>query len=102
MARDYQKTKENKRKAAAKRHASSITRFVGRNGPGGDNTVASTATTGITVLQDTPQINAHDNGADETVSNAEGNKCDVPSDGEFDQADMAAEDDIVRMRHIIA
>jgi hypothetical protein len=51
MARDYQKTKENKRKAAetAKRHASSITRFVGRNGPGGDYTAASTAPIGTAV-----------------------------------------------------
>jgi hypothetical protein len=61
MARDYQKTKENKRKAAAMKHASYITRlFVDRRGLGGD--------------KDTPRNNAHDNGANETVSNAEGNE----------------------------
>jgi hypothetical protein len=52
MARDYQRTKENKRKAVAMKHASSITRFVDRRGLGGDNTAA--VATGITARQDTP------------------------------------------------
>jgi hypothetical protein len=103
MARDYQKTKENKRKAAAKRHASSIARFVGRNGSGGDNTAVSTAPTGTAVTQDTLQNNVQANVAGKIDPNAVAvaNKCDTPPEGEDEQADVAAEDETVRVRRIV-